>query len=828
LGLSSLTKNSGKKLGCGKMKKIILIILILVIGVFIGTSFGDEITIFGPEDFIRAKGKPKTEEMQINPDGFEAPFTLHLRNGDPNGENRSSSAWVWLNGQEIFKPSDFNQQVFGYEVQVELENPSTLEVRLASAPESTLTIWIEGTPINPNARIVGPEGGTLEFYNGIVLQVPPGAIDREVAITIEDLPNTEMDSILQSYGLILKYFAGGFEGQPDGLKFNVPITVTIPVGPRESSGDLPLLFLVNRANGIYTLANTVLRYDPTASTVTAEILHFTDWVVAFGDDIHQEVDCNSPYWEIACKCKTITVAEVTEDTDVAGECFVKKVIGMVTFEDCPGKPNQDWTIREWERPDIDITPSPVEITSCTTSVTATVTNAEGEEIPNAWITWDTYSPHIWLSSATGKTVDVTVPSWVGEGNVGDIEARTGCDTYENASVRVSRPSDFILQIKKDRDFICSCQEMELTAEAFDTCEDATGQISGVAIPVRWDIVDGSDVVEKQNEIDPNGLVVRGLEEGFATIRATAMDKEEVFADITVEVRDPTVEIVPGEDFVLNIGDSKELDVLCTACPENLSWRTDNPGVVVLTDLGGDTVRVTANAPGTASVFAETVDHCGEQIGDLLTITVSAPGYTLTWNASYSAEALWETPLTPAGTSSIQWVQYAGLWQGSAVIDYNQNVTSFSTGGYLEANQTVISYFSGCTNTLTITQTNMWTISDSGAENIKNALSIVEMIGPDGRPYIRDPVGGMSIGFINVVTWDALGDDCDPSTPPTDEDWSTEGEEYTRFPGGSSGNLEPVDETGRSFSRNYVTIFSYLGPDQVPVEVTWQVSVEKSN
>lgn len=84
--------------------------------------------------------------------------------------------------------------------------------------------------------------------------------------------------------------------------------------------------------------------------------------------------------------------------------------------------------------------------------------------------------------------------------------------------------------------------MELRAEAFGTCEDATGQISGEAIPIRWDIIDGSDVVEKRNEIDPNGQVVGGLKEGFATIRATAIDKEDVFADVTVEVRDPTVEV----------------------------------------------------------------------------------------------------------------------------------------------------------------------------------------------------------------------------------------------------------------------------------------------
>ena len=78
------------------------------------------ITFFGPAEFVRGKGKPFIETKEFSTTGFQAPFVLHLRNGDDNGQNRVSSAHVWLNGELLFGPSDFSQQVWGYDVEVEL------------------------------------------------------------------------------------------------------------------------------------------------------------------------------------------------------------------------------------------------------------------------------------------------------------------------------------------------------------------------------------------------------------------------------------------------------------------------------------------------------------------------------------------------------------------------------------------------------------------------------------------------------------------------------------------------------------------------------------
>ena len=65
------------------------------------------------------------------PSGFRAPLTLHLEIATRNGNDRASSAKVWLNGQLLFGTSAFSQQVPGYDVEVGLTDPLTLEVWVA-------------------------------------------------------------------------------------------------------------------------------------------------------------------------------------------------------------------------------------------------------------------------------------------------------------------------------------------------------------------------------------------------------------------------------------------------------------------------------------------------------------------------------------------------------------------------------------------------------------------------------------------------------------------------------------------------------------------------
>jgi Glucodextranase, domain B/K319L-like, PKD domain len=125
--------------------------------------------LFGPDTFVRGKGKPTTETRSFNLNGFRPPFTLHLQNGGEDGSNRVSSASVWLNGQLLFDPSAFSQQVAGHDVPVDLTDPSTLQVSLASKPGSELTAWIEGVPNTPPVADAGPDQTSNLLVGDVVI-----------------------------------------------------------------------------------------------------------------------------------------------------------------------------------------------------------------------------------------------------------------------------------------------------------------------------------------------------------------------------------------------------------------------------------------------------------------------------------------------------------------------------------------------------------------------------------------------------------------------------------------------------------------------------------
>jgi RHS repeat-associated protein len=74
------------------------------------------------------------------PAGAAAPTYLCVRNGEPDGSRRVSSAVVTLNGVPIVSPSDLNQQVAGFRRKVTFQANNVLQVELRSAPGSRLTL----------------------------------------------------------------------------------------------------------------------------------------------------------------------------------------------------------------------------------------------------------------------------------------------------------------------------------------------------------------------------------------------------------------------------------------------------------------------------------------------------------------------------------------------------------------------------------------------------------------------------------------------------------------------------------------------------------------
>lgn len=127
---------------------------------------GDEAsaqTFYGPERFTRSLGGPTRFSRTIPTVGFEAPFTVHVRNGAANGSSRVSSGRVMLGGVELLSPRDFNQQQSDWQIPVNLGESATLEVELTSKPGSYLEVSVTGTPKESFAYVTAYSGGTWKL-----------------------------------------------------------------------------------------------------------------------------------------------------------------------------------------------------------------------------------------------------------------------------------------------------------------------------------------------------------------------------------------------------------------------------------------------------------------------------------------------------------------------------------------------------------------------------------------------------------------------------------------------------------------------------------------
>ncbi len=104
--------------------------------------------VYGPERFTRNTGSPVnvTDSFSLPADAV-APFTILVENGAPSGSNRVSNATIKLNGTDLYTSNDFNQNVSTLTKPVTLAASNTLEVKLASAPGSYLSITFNATRV---------------------------------------------------------------------------------------------------------------------------------------------------------------------------------------------------------------------------------------------------------------------------------------------------------------------------------------------------------------------------------------------------------------------------------------------------------------------------------------------------------------------------------------------------------------------------------------------------------------------------------------------------------------------------------------------------------
>ena len=148
---------------------------------------GAAVSVFGPQKYTRTTGAKNVYETTVSvPSWVAGPFTLHIQNGEPNGSNRVSSAWITVNGVEVVHPSDLNQNVAALDRVVTLTPTTNMVVTLASKPGSFLIINLGGaTPRRRRraSRSTKPVPGSV-----IATATPPLRLDYQDLVGAESRP----------------------------------------------------------------------------------------------------------------------------------------------------------------------------------------------------------------------------------------------------------------------------------------------------------------------------------------------------------------------------------------------------------------------------------------------------------------------------------------------------------------------------------------------------------------------------------------------------------------------------------------------------------------
>ncbi len=138
--------------------------------------------------------------------------------------------------------------------------------------------------LNTNTGLIGTEGGTITTASGAVIDIPPGALDSNTTITIT---SHDTQSNLPEYTGIMGNFIGGLVLSPDGLNFQIPVTINIPLNEPITSGNEVKLFYYDEG-------------DPYNSNYPAEYsgwqqTDFTGTVSSDGQSVVAQIDHFSTY-----------------------------------------------------------------------------------------------------------------------------------------------------------------------------------------------------------------------------------------------------------------------------------------------------------------------------------------------------------------------------------------------------------------------------------------------------------------------------------------------------------------------------------------------------
>jgi hypothetical protein len=193
------------------------------------------------------------------------------------------------------------------------------------------------------SQSVGPDGATLQFDGGIVVEVPPGAVSAETSISAQSLETASVQPLLDESGNAQRHFVAGTRLEPS-RQFSAPITVTLPLEGELADSWLPVHYQYDPEYNAYYPAPTSITVSPDDRTVTLTVSEFSDHVVAgVGGDLRHGCAEEEP-----CRCGRFTVVESSRDLVYSqSDCQASDIAGSITYHDCgPGGVTESWVMVE--------------------------------------------------------------------------------------------------------------------------------------------------------------------------------------------------------------------------------------------------------------------------------------------------------------------------------------------------------------------------------------------------------------------------------------------------------------------------------------------------
>ena len=181
-----------------------------------------------------------------------------------------------------------------------------------------------------NTVTINPAGGTFILKNGLQLEVPPGAVDATIEISIELLDHSDYSGIpvnpVSDESLLL-----AFEGKPDGTSFNKAITIQAS-GISLPAGKIPILKELSEQ--VQALPDATLEYDSDSEILKITMDHFSAKSSEAMDQYAADECAKEP-----CKCKEVIVKQWDGDNVCDnGSCQVIESIVSVTYPACSTDP----------------------------------------------------------------------------------------------------------------------------------------------------------------------------------------------------------------------------------------------------------------------------------------------------------------------------------------------------------------------------------------------------------------------------------------------------------------------------------------------------------